>query len=273
MKYSHLTIIMAGYVNRRHRKVENIFSPIRDIVALSGVSVACVLVTFLLIAYQPASFAATVFADDFESGTLDNWTIGGRQLAGPNIADVVSRHGSLMGHLYKNSFTEITFGRSFAYEADLQFNFDMETRVTSQSPPSPNYYGSASADFIFRDVDGNNLGSVWYASATTSYIFTVFDADPTRDVVQITGSGLQNYSLDVTEMLSLIGIDETTIDEVFVQFRAYSSTYPYPAVSAELWVDNFNTNPVPLPASLYLFGTGILGSIGISRRKKAANSA
>ena len=41
--------------------------------------------------------AATVFTDDFESGTLDNWTIGGRQLAGPNIADVVTRYDSLMG--------------------------------------------------------------------------------------------------------------------------------------------------------------------------------
>ena len=234
MKYSHLTDIMAGYVHGSRKKVDNMSSPIRHIVALSGTSIACFLVTFLLIAYQPASFAATVFTDDFESGTLDNWTIGGRQLAGPNIADVVSRHGSLMGHLYKNSFTEITFGRSFSYEADLHFNFDMETSVTSQPPPSPNYYGSASADFIFRDVDGNNLGSVWYASATTSYIFTVFDADPTRDVVQITGSGLQEYSLDVMDMLSLITIDQAAIDEVFVQFRAYSSTYPYPAVSAEL---------------------------------------
>jgi hypothetical protein len=41
-----------------------------------------------------------MFIDDFESGNLDNWTLGGWQL-GTHTADVVvADTGSLSGHLY-----------------------------------------------------------------------------------------------------------------------------------------------------------------------------
>lgn len=268
MKYLHFTDIIASHFNGHYQKAIRPPTTYTNRRNLRNILVELFIVTLLLIAYQPASMAATVFTDDFESGTLDNWTIGGRQLAGPNIADVVTRYDSLMGHLYKNSFTEINFSRNFMYETDLQFNFDMETNVISQSPPAPNYYGSASADFSFLDISGNSLGLVRYASATTSYLFTVYDADPTRHAVQIFDGALEHYSLDVMDLLSLISIDEALIAEVSVRFNAYSSTYPYPAVSAELWVDNFSTVPnIPLPPALYLFGTGLLGLIGIARRK------
>jgi hypothetical protein len=36
----------------------------------------------------------------------------------------------------------------------------------------------------------------------------------------------------------------------------------------ESWVDNVTVSSVPLPAALYLFGSGLLGLVGIARRKK-----
>ena len=36
-----------------------------------------------------------------------------------------------------------------------------------------------------------------------------------------------------------------------------------------VFYDNINFRPVPVPAALYLFGSGLLGLIGIARRKKA----
>lgn len=49
---------------------------------------------FLAIIFVPLSYGKPIFTDDFGSGNLDNWVIGGRQL-GSNTANVVSFEGSL----------------------------------------------------------------------------------------------------------------------------------------------------------------------------------
>jgi len=225
---------------------------------------------FLSVAFVGEATAASTFSDDFEGGNLDNWTIDGRQLAGTNIANTVTRHGSTMGHLFKTSFTEVTFERPFDYQPSLRFNFDMEVTASSQPAP-PAYYGSSGVDFSFRDAGGEDLGSVWYLYATTGFVFDRYNPDPAREVVAVPNGVLEHYSLSVEDMLDLITIDETAIDDVIMRFRTYSSTYPYPSVSAELWVDNINTNPIPLPPAILLFGTGLLG-LGVAswRRRKAA---
>jgi hypothetical protein len=223
--------------------------------------------------YAASAAGAPSFSDDFESGNLDNWVIDGRQLAGTNIANTVSRYGSTMGHLYKTSFTEVTFERSFDYEPMLRFNFDMEVAASSQSAP-PAYYGSSGVDFIFRDAGDNDLGFVWYLYATTNFVFDEYNPDPTREVVAVSPGSLEHYSLGVEDMLALITIDDLLIDSVTMRFRTYSSTYPYPSVSAELWVDNVNTNPmdtnpIPEPPAVLLFGSALagLGVAGWQRRK------
>jgi hypothetical protein len=40
-------------------------------------------------------------------------------------------------------------------------------------------------DTHFLDADGQALGSVWYAAATTAFIFTNWLSDPTQTVNQI----------------------------------------------------------------------------------------
>lgn len=184
------------------------------------------------------------FFDDFESG-LTQWTIGGRQVAGQNIANTVSRHGSMMGHLYKTSFTEVTFERTFEYNPLLRFSFDMEVTASSTTPRAPNYYGLAVAIIIFADGVGDKLGDVMYGTATTSYIVDVAAANPTRSYNPVSAGVLQHYDLATDELLSQITIDETAISQITMQFRCYSSTYPNPVVSAELWVDNLTATDIP----------------------------
>ena len=211
---------------------------------MTTLSGSIIIVFFVAIAFAPPSYGLLPFTDDFESGNLDNWTIGGRQLAGTNIANVVNcGTGSLCGHLFHTSFTEITMYRNFEYDSSNSgtFYFDLQVDVNSQPAPDA-YYGMSGARFYFLDSDGNELGSVWYVAATTNFPFTLGTA--TRSVNQISENVMEHYAIDVSDMLSQITIDESQITDIQMELITYSSTYPYPSVSAELWIDNVSTEPI-----------------------------
>jgi hypothetical protein len=200
---------------------------------ISGVLLAVAMV----FVFVPSSHGAPVFSDDFESGNLDNWIIGGRQL-GTNIADVVScGTGTLCGHLYHSSFTEITLHRDFQFEQGLTFSFDLEVDVSTTTPPAPEYYASSGVNFSFLDSTDTSLGSVWYVAATTNYPFTDWPSS-TTSVNQIAENVMQHHEIAVPDMLSQIDIDPSQIAKIRMTMNTYGSTYPLPTVSAELWIDN-----------------------------------
>lgn len=229
----------------------------------SKLSYLLFILTLFTISYAPSSYGATLFTDDFESGNLDNWVIGGRQL-GTNIANVVPcGTGSLGGHLFHSSFTEISLYREFEFDPGDTFYFDLEVDVNSSPPPAPNYYGSAGVNFSFLDSSDTSLGSVWYVAATTNYPFTNW-ASSTTGVNQISENLMQHYEIDVSDMLSQIDIDQNQIAEIRMVMNTYSSTYPYPYVSAELWIDNVST--VPIPGAVWLLGSGLIGLVGFRKK-------
>ncbi len=78
-----------------------------------------------------------------------------------------------------------------------------------------------------------------------------------------------NIELDIPGLLSQISVNEADIAKTQLMFETYSSTWPSPTVTAELWVDNVNVPAVPIPAAIWLFGSGLIGLIGIARLKKA----
>ena len=82
-------------------------------------STRCILLSlcFFLIGVlliTPYAHGELPFNDDFEDGDLVGWTIGGRQ-NGTGHVDVVDRHGSKMGHVFHQAFTEITLEKTFSF--------------------------------------------------------------------------------------------------------------------------------------------------------------
>lgn len=92
-------------------------------------------------------------------------------------------------------------------------------------------------------ADGNNHN--WTGSGSFDLTTVLWDD---RDHVGLT---LQNT---LTAFSTLIG------DQAMIQKKA---------IGSEITV-SVNTSPVPIPAAAWLFGSGLLGLIGIARRKKAA---
>ena len=237
-----------------------------------GSVVGTLIFTSGLFCFSSTPYAGLIFEDDFESGNLNNWTIGGRQQAGINLANTVNRYGSTVGHLYKTSFTEITLSNDFAYDSSLNFMFDIE--VTSSGAITPPFYSSSSADFDFYDSSGDRLGNVWYGTFSTDFIADLFSSDPARHLIELSEGALVNLDVSVADILSFITIDEASIDYVQLRLRTYTSWFGNG--TAELWVDNVcvdqgdvcqATTTIPEPASVALISLGLAG-IGYRRRKQ-----
>jgi hypothetical protein len=187
------------------------------------------------------STSPAVFEDDFEGAScLASWIVGGRRLAGANVADCVTREGSTFGHLYKTSFTEVTLSPAvgaFAIADWPTFDFDLEVWVFSAGAPGPTFYSMSGVVFVFRDAQGGHLGSVEYIATSTTYRLNASQGDPTWGVVSVAPSSRQSFSLTTEEILSHINIDEGAVATVEMLLDAYTSAY-VPDMRAELWIDN-----------------------------------
>lgn len=76
------------------------------------------------------------------------------------------------------------------------------------------------------------------------------------------GSAPGNLVAQAAMDINFGGLDSTAINEVrFVVLGV-------PNLNSI--IDNIETSPVPLPAAAYFFGSGLLGLIGISRRRRSA---
>jgi hypothetical protein len=205
---------------------------------------------------------ATIFSDDFESGTLDQWTVGGRQTGRESVADIVFRNDSQMGHVYQDGLTEILISKTFDYRDDLNFSFDLETLIHSEDhDPGSAFYASAGASFTFLDSMSNELGVVRFSSSTSTYPSDVQNPLPNKHVFEIDGA-LASYSLDIEDILSNITIDQNALAAVRIHFAAYASGNSR-NMSAHAWVDNV------VVMARTLIGLEIEGPEAIAENSKA----
>ncbi len=58
--------------------------------------------------------------------------------------------------------------------------------------------------------------------------------------------------------------------ETIVSVAGGSGIYPSGYSSGTVYFDNVNIDPVPIPSGVWLFGSGLIGLVGLTRRKKSA---
>ena len=207
--------------------------------------------------------AHAALIDDFEHGTLDNWTIGGRQNFSWT-ADVVSKYGSLMGHVSKDGFTEVTVENLFDYSTDLSFKFDMEVR--SYGGDGNTFYGMGVVQFYFLNAVGDSIGAVTYGDASSNLQSNLGSTNDDYAYNAVTPNVLLHYSLTMNEIVSQLIIPQEEINQVKMLFRGYASGYSS-GMGGEVWFDNVSVPAVPIPPAVWLFGSGLIGLIGVARRK------
>ena len=222
-------------------------------------------VTAALVVTTSANAALVPFSDDLSSGGLGNWTLEGR-LSGGYTTDVVNRYGSEMGHIIKNGFTEAALTNNFEYSTNLTFEFDMEASSNSNYGTTSNLYGLGGVQFVFYDSTNSLLGGVAYGSFSSSYIATVHGGQNNWNSNYIASNVLNHYSLSIDNLLSQVVISPESINHIDMSFISYASAN---GAGGEVWFDNVSVSAVPVPAGVWLFGSGLIGLAGFARRKKA----
>lgn len=137
-----------------------------------------------------------------------------------------------------------------------------------------NYYISAST-FQTQTIAAGDVGlwrftydakiaNLMADSSASAYILTL---DSTTGVTAFVSNDSTNlpdtwgtYTLDLLIDGSLVG------DTLQFGFSATSTNY----IGSAVFYDNLNFAPVPLPPAVWLFGSGLLGLIGIARHRVAA---
>jgi cysteine-rich repeat protein len=178
------------------------------------------------------------FVDEFETGLLDQWEIGGRRFSA-NSVSVVEEAGSRAAQISQNGFSETTLSRTFNFDPALIINFEMKIDLTTYNKINNNSsYASGGADITLRDGAGSVLGSIWYRAATTGYPFVSRAATDSQRVNEVERLGWQRYALPVQELISQISVDPNAIATVELAFRSYASATYSSLLSATTWVDN-----------------------------------
>ena len=141
---------------------------------------------------------------------------------------------------------------------------------------APGEGGTIGNLFITDVVGGNPTGTstlvVEYVSEVGGLSFDLIDIDDSESYVIEVFDNLDNLlsTRSITDgdaqtgdgVVTRIGISAEGIRKLVVTGTKTSGS------GFGLGFDNFNTSTVPIPAAVWLFGSGLIGLIGVARRKK-----
>jgi len=146
-----------------------------------------------------------------------------------------------------SSFLEIRDWQSYASGQDPNTNIgEREFLSLDGATYTFSLVSGGTFDLLGLDIESPvGTGSDWAAFGT----FDVIGSDGASVTLNATSFGTQSFGTTFTGLTSF--------------------TLEYD-ISAQATFDNINFTAVPVPAAAWLFGSGLLGLIGISRRKKSA---
>ncbi|MEJ1409950.1 MAG: hypothetical protein RPU60_07010 [Candidatus Sedimenticola sp. (ex Thyasira tokunagai)] len=144
------------------------------------------------------------------------------------------------------------------------------------SPPEGNqsWYPNG-GDFGYTEIrlsDGSNFGNVGFFAATGSYgaatntiLFDLLD-----DGVSVLSGSIAGLQF-LHDGFNYFGFGEGGFDTVRLSDNAGSQTSVYSGLLQALSIDAIEVSEVsavPIPAAVWLFGSGILGLLGLQRKRK-----
>ena len=225
------------------------------------------LATFLVIVSSSAS-AALVFFDDFEDGNTLGWLETIVPGAGGSGSTGVEFHNeSQMAYVYHRGSGSHSLSHDFSYLANDTLSFDMHAVAnTGTTATGGTLHSSTGVTISFLNFLNVSLGSISLVNATNP---------ASLDANSIAIDSLQhNYSGLMSDFATIAGLDAgDPISKVSLEFfstAAYSwggNIYPNGYSSAKVWFDNVTVSAVPVPAAAWLFGSGLIGLVGVARRK------
>ena len=237
------------------------------------------------LAFAPASNAALAYSQDFEAMTPDQQTqpndlSDDGWLVGANVFDPT---GTTFLYNYfafpapngGSAFSAVATGEGGVGQGDNQLSVYNDYNNTDHNIGNQieavvfNDIGIVGADdigttitFSFDAKQGNQVDP----STSTAYI-KVLDtlggsfATLGEDVLNTTGLGMDWSGGE----LSLL-IDETWLGQTLqIGFTNTAANFN----GSGVFYDNLNVSAVPVPAAAWLFGSGLLGLVGVARRRKS----
>lgn len=219
----------------------------------------CVLI---LGALSSTAHAATAFLDNFEDANHDGWaatTTGGTGSTG------VQLHNSVVGdeyeaYAYHSGDLSHSLSMDFSYSPSSILSFDMQAVAVDAWPA-----------IAWGGVTVSLLNSFNVLLGSASFVNT---SDSTWDSNFLIDNTENHFSASMLDWALVAGLAETDpLSTIGLQFWAQGqrrwngSNYSYS--SATVWFDNVSVSAVPIPGVVWLFGSGLLGLVGIARRKKA----
>ena len=172
--------------------------------------------------------------------------------------------------------SEVTWTHGVEGVFSITTNFDLGATVTFDDGKYWSFnFAAPTYDPVTNTITGNQL-EVGFYNYATRFPFN----SPTRPGLSFSGNGRGNNTLggwfDVLEVVYGAGGDILKLAVDFRQFdESESMTGPSTFGSLRINSDialNYTGVPlshVPVPAAVWLFGSGLLGLVGMSRRNKA----
>jgi len=207
------------------------------------------------------SSANAAFCDNFEDGDHAGWLLS--TTGGIGSTGVELYNGSKMAYVEHTGRYQHALSRDFSYSSSEPLSFDMQAVAISNQ----GLRASSGVTISFLNAFNVELGSISLCNDTHPGELVA----PSYAIDQLQ----HHYDASLAEFAAMAGLKQTDDPKkISLSFWAWGDTKPaiagYHHSYAYVHFDNVcvggNANPVPVPAAVWLFGSGLIGLLGIRRK-------